>query len=273
MLLVDKKIRDKNRYSDILAYKHSRVHLVPRASLETNNPLFDGYINANFVDGPLGIAGDRKIIACQGPLENTFPDLWRMVSQENVTLIVTTCNVYEAKRPKCHHFWPLEAEDSQNPQAQFHTEHWQAGMQSVGISVQLSGPTIQLTPNLYLRKFKLTDNDLGITDREIRQLHYTGWPDHGVPQDSSMLSFSQMFEIFTYMLLASDPSEKAIVHCSAGIGRTGTTISLAHLITSLWAQKNQGVVDPQLSVFSTVRRLREQRYHLVQMPGQYEFIH
>ena len=146
-------------------------------------------------------------------------------------------------------------------------------MQSVNISVEVSGPPIELTESLSLRKFRLTDHDLGITSREIRQLHYKGWPDHGVPSDSSLASFMQMFEIFTYMLLSSDPSEKAIVHCSAGIGRTGTTIGLAHLITQLWAQKNQGVEDPLISVFSTIRRLREQRYHLVQMPGQYEFIH
>ena len=82
-----------------------------------------------------------------------------------------------------------------------------------------------------------------------------------------------MFEIFTHMVLHSDQNEKAIVHCSAGIGRTGTTIALLHLIVQLWAQRNQGIKDPQISVFSTVRRLREQRYHLVQMPEQYEFIH
>ena len=72
-----------------------------------------------------------------------------------------------------------------------------------------------------------------------------------------------MWEIFTYMLLASKPEEKAIVHCSAGIGRTGTTIGLAHIITNLWAQRNMGVEDPKISVFSVIRRLREQRYHLV----------
>ena len=108
-------------------------------------------------------------------------------------------------------------------------------MKKVGITVEESAPTIALTNTLFLRKFKLTDVDLGITNREIRQLHYTGWPDHGVPKTSSLVSFKQMFEIFTYMLLTSESTEKAIVHCSAGIGRTGTTIGVAQLIVSLWA--------------------------------------
>ena len=117
-----------------------------------------------------------------------------------------------------------------------------------------------------LRQFKLTDTTLGIKDRIVAQLHYTGWPDHGVPSGDSILSFKQMLEIFTLFLLESEASEKAVVHCSAGIGRTGTTISLAHLIIQLYAQLNSGVKYPEFSVFSTVRRLREQRYHLVQMP-------
>ena len=108
MLLSEKSLKPKNRYSDILPFKHSRVHLVPRAPLQHENPQYSSYINANFVDGPLGDINNRKIIACQGPLDNTFTDFWRMVSQENVTLIVTTCNVYEQRRPKCHQFWPNE---------------------------------------------------------------------------------------------------------------------------------------------------------------------
>ena len=102
MLLYDPKFEKKNRYSDILAFKHSRVHLVPRPSRAEGDAEVNGYINANFVDGPLGGTNNRKIIASQGPLEHTFMDFWRMVSQENVTLIVTTCNVFEKRQPKCH---------------------------------------------------------------------------------------------------------------------------------------------------------------------------
>ena len=80
LLLHDRKVRNKNRYSDILAFEHSRVHLVPRDSLADVDPLVSGYINANYVDGPVGDVNNRKIIACQGPLDNTYADLWRMVS-------------------------------------------------------------------------------------------------------------------------------------------------------------------------------------------------
>jgi protein tyrosine phosphatase len=75
------------------------------------------------------------------------------------------------------------------------------------------------------------------------------------------------------MLLNSDSSEKAIIHCSAGIGRTGTTAALSHLMISIASQKNNGVKDPVISVFGTVRRLREQRFSMVQMPEQYKFIY
>jgi receptor-type tyrosine-protein phosphatase A len=73
------KFKLKNRYNDILPFNHSRVHLVPRASMASGDTEVNAYINANFVDGPLGL-NDRKIIACQGPLEKTYTDFWRMVS-------------------------------------------------------------------------------------------------------------------------------------------------------------------------------------------------
>ena len=75
-----------------------------------------------------------------------------------------------------------------------------------------------------------------------------------------MDAFKEMLDILLTMILSSEDSEKAIVHCSAGIGRTGTTIALSNMIISLWAQLNKGIKDPKISVFSTVRRLREQRF-------------
>ena len=96
-------------------------------------------------------------------------------------------------------------------------------------------PVVKLSNHLLLRKFDLTDTVLGVANRRVVQLHYSGWPDHGVPSGESIDSFAQMLDVFTLMLLASDAGEKAIVHCSAGIGRTGTTIGLAHIICNLWA--------------------------------------
>ena len=92
-----------------------------------------------------------------------------------------------------------------------------------------------------------------------------GWPDHGIPTGESIDEFKLLLDQFIEMILSSEASEKALVHCSAGIGRTGTTIALLHLIISICAQKNAGVEDPSFSIFSTVRRLREQRLGMVQM--------
>ena len=78
-----------------------------------------------------------------------------------------------------------------------------------------------------------------------------------------MESFKLMIDYFVWTMLKQTLEQKIIVHCSAGIGRTGTTIGLASLIMNSWAQRNVGIKDPEISVFSTVRRMREQRYHLV----------
>lgn len=97
-------------------------------------------------------------------------------------------------------------------------------------------------------------------------MHFIGWPDHGVPKGESIEDFNLLIGEFISMILNSEKEEKAIVHCSAGIGRTGTTIALLHLIINICAQKNNKVADPLVSVFSIVRRLREQRLFMVQMP-------
>jgi protein tyrosine phosphatase len=90
----------------------------------------------------------------------------------------------------------------------------------------------------------------------VTQIHFTGWPDHGVPEGVAVQDFEKMLFKFIDWNLNSDPTEKAIVHCSAGIGRTGTTIGLMETIINICAQRNGGIA-PEFSLFHTVRRLRE----------------
>ena len=111
------------------------------------------------------------------------------------------------------------------------------------------------------------------TTHSLTQIHFTGWPDHGVPEGQAIQDFESMLNKFIEWNLRSGPKEKSIVHCSAGIGRTGTTISLMESIINICAQKNSGVQDPHFSLFHTVRRLREQRFGSVQTQSQYIFMY
>ena len=95
------------------------------------------------------------------------------------------------------------------------------------------------------------------SEKFVTQVHFTGWPDHGVPEGKAMQAFEGMLNRFITWNLKSSNDEKSIVHCSAGIGRTGTTISLMELMITICSQVNAGVKDPQFSIFHTVRRLRE----------------
>lgn len=148
-----------------------------------------------------------------------------MICQENVTLIVTTCKLVEGPRPKCEQFWPGEVGDKV-------AQHI---ANARDITVEPIETTL-LTDHLVLRKFKVTDKVFGRKDMIVQQLHYIGWPDHGVPTGASMTSFSLMLDMFVMHLLKTEKNnEKTIVHCSAGIGRTGTTIALAHLMINTWA--------------------------------------
>ena len=98
MLENDGKFSSKNRYSDMLPFKHSRVKLAPRSSCSSGrDPDVDAYINANFIDSPLS-ENDGRIIATMGPLESTYVDFWRMVADQNISLIVSTCNLVEKGR-------------------------------------------------------------------------------------------------------------------------------------------------------------------------------
>ena len=160
-----------------------------------------------------------------------------MVAQEKVGMIVCTTKLKEKMIEKCKQYWPDKGQIAPVK----------------GMTINVIGESQHLTDHLTLRTFELSDEFTGLKNFRVTQLHYEGWPDFGVPSGPSMQSFNTMLDTFIHYLLSSP--NKVIVHCSAGVGRTGTLIALSQIIVSLAAQKN-AEKDPRFSVFSTVRRMR-----------------
>jgi protein tyrosine phosphatase len=110
----------------------------------------------------------------------------------------------------------------------------------------------------------------------VKQIHYTGWPDHGIPKKEQFDDFDKLVEnsIECYdAFKESEDNKRILLHCSAGIGRTGTLLSIMHIVSTIKNMQKDGETLNNISVFSTVRKLREHRFHLVQSESQYIFIY
>ncbi|TKS76269.1 Receptor-type tyrosine-protein phosphatase kappa [Collichthys lucidus] len=221
--------RTKNRYGNIIAYDHSRVILQP---IE-DDPSSD-YINANYIDG---YQRPSHYIATQGPVHETVYDFWRMVWQEQSACIVMVTNLVEVGRVKCYKYWPDDAEVYGDFKVTF-------------VEVEPLAEYVVRTFTLERRGF----NEV----REVKQFHFTGWPDHGVPYHATgLLSFIRRVKI------SNPPSAGPIVvHCSAGAGRTGCFIVIDIMLDMA---EREGVVD----IYNCVKALRSRRINM----EQYIFIH
>ena len=111
---------------------------------------------------------------------------------------------------------------------------------------------------------------------KVTQIQYLGWPDHGIPDDKQIDDFevtlNQTLDEY-YRITKENTEQKIVFHWSAGIGRTGTILTLIHIIANLNKQIEDGAKIEKLSIFSTLRKLREHRYNLVQSSSQYLFIY
>ncbi|KAG5846689.1 hypothetical protein ANANG_G00117640 [Anguilla anguilla] len=225
--------RTKNRYGNIIAYDHSRVILQPME----DDPSSD-YINANYIDG---YQRPSHYIATQGPVHETVYDFWRMVWQEQSACIVMVTNLVEVGRVKCYKYWPDDAEVYGDFKVTF-------------VEVEPLAEYVVRTFTLERRGF----NEL----REVKQFHFTGWPDHGVPYHATgLLSFIRRVK------MSNPPSAGPIVvHCSAGAGRTGCYIVIDIMLDMA---EREGVVD----IYNCVKALRSRRINMVQTEEQYIFIH
>uniref|UniRef100_A0A3B4YRX7 protein-tyrosine-phosphatase n=1 Tax=Seriola lalandi dorsalis TaxID=1841481 RepID=A0A3B4YRX7_SERLL len=212
---------------------HTRVRL----QLLDGDPHSD-YINANYIDG---YHRPRHYIATQGPMQETVRDFWRMVWQENSASIVMVTNLVEVGRVKCVRYWPDETE----------------------VYGDIKVTLIETEPlaEYVIRTF--TVQKKGHHEiRELRQFHFTSWPDHGVPcYATGLLGFIRQVKF-----LNPPDAGPIVAHCSAGAGRTGCFIAVDIMLDMA---ENEGVVD----IFNCIRELRSQRVNMVQTEEQYVFVH
>uniref|UniRef100_A0A8C1KXD8 Tyrosine-protein phosphatase non-receptor type 9 n=1 Tax=Cyprinus carpio TaxID=7962 RepID=A0A8C1KXD8_CYPCA len=239
----------KNRYSDVLCLDQSRVRLCP---LNNEDDETSDYINASFMDG---YKRSNAYIATQGPLPKTFGDFWRMVWEQMVLIIVMTTRVVERGRVKCGQYWPLEAGRTED----------------YGYFL-VRNVHIEMFQDFKLSYLEIFNTQTGEC-REVSHYLYMSWPDFGVPKSASaMLDFrahvKQRQESSLRTLypdwMGPPGGPPVVVHCSAGIGRTGTFCTLDICLSRL---EDIGTVD----IKQTVRRMRTQRAFSIQTWDQYYF--
>lgn len=228
----------KNRYSNILAYDHSRVKLTSDDKDETC-----GYINANYVNG---YEKPNGYIATQGPMQNTFVDFWRMISEKNCSIICMITNVLEKGRVKCDQYWPDEGTFKQYGNIQVTHLH----------TITLAFFTKRIF-NIKLKNSKKRNSE-----RLVYQFHFTDWPDHGVPY------YIMPVLAFIKQSSRSNPENGGpiVVHCSAGVGRTGTYIVIDAMMRQITDKST-------INIHNFLKHIRHQRNYLVQTEEQFIFIY
>lgn len=263
--------RAKNRYKNILPFDHTRVRL---KDVDPNVPGSD-YINANYIRNEDGdtttpsISGtgdlgqfNKCYIATQGCLPNTIADFWHMVYQENTRVIVMTTKEMERGKNKCVRYWPEEGE-----------------IVEYGNVWKVHALSCTVTADYTLREFLVQGNKPNFMDaRRIYHYHFQAWPDHGVPSDPGcVLNFLHDVNARQESIAASLVSNTQnapnigpiLVHCSAGIGRTGTFIVIDMILDQI---KRHGL-DCEIDIQRTIQRIRSQRSGMVQTEAQYKFVY
>jgi len=231
--------RPKNRFTNILAYDASRVEL-DAFNTDPTSEFYDGldYINANFIPAN---NSKREFIATQGPLAHTKDDFWRMCWDCDVKAIVMLTKCLEGNRERCERYWPTDS------------------LPVMYGSIEVSVLKEHSYSEWNIAEIKLTKSDI---TKRLWHYHYTQWPDFKVPDNPlSLIQFTRVLRD-----RVRHGQEPIVVHCSAGVGRTGTFIVLDTLMQQI------GTCET-IDIYGQVYEMRKHRVQMVQTEAQYICLH
>ncbi|CAI7587391.1 hypothetical protein PCG10_009990 [Penicillium crustosum] len=267
-LEVDPKVKDRNRYFNVQAWANCRVHLrVPEGECD--------FINASPIRLEDSVTRERRnYIATQGPKVGYLAEFWHMVFHESqeVGVIVMLTQTFEAGREKCAQYFPLDTEQASmvlfaNESDVLFDESEQTEPGVLG-RVTLLESTFDARSRSEIRKLELA---IGSESKIVWHFLFAGWADYSKPEGSDRQA---LLDLIKLSASKSTPDNPRIVHCSAGVGRTGTFIALDHLLCELESGHLLDMEHPEVDpVFETVNQMREQRMMMVYNEMQMQFIY
>lgn len=243
-----------NRYSNIIPYDNNCIKLTDKRLGNRE------YINASWILGPYDIP--KCYIATQGPIQSTLVDFWRLVVEKQVPVIVCLTPEIENRIEKCARYWPIGDEIKILNEDNATEGGGRIRLKISNIKTERKDNESNCIVRTILVQFYQQENNELIEEKRVTQLHFLGWPDHGVPNDTrhviGLIKLTRLFQ---------EDSKPVLVHCSAGCGRTGTFCvidSAEYLLKS----NPTLTMDP---VFLLTDTFRKQRTTMVQAQAQYNF--
>jgi len=239
---------DTCRYKNIRCYKDNYVKI--------SSP--HEKINASWIHLPY----ENSFISAQAPLKNTVDDFWTMCFDHDINTVIMLCNLEENGKEKCEKYW--ENKNNDKDAIVDSTE--------LGSNFIINYTTEQINDDITIRNINIRDTEKNENnEKKIKQIHYGSWPDHKSVDLQSIYGNI----LFMFNLVDNEIGHNPIVvHCSAGVGRTGTFIALYNLYRDILSQihdeKNKKIT---LNFMNLVRKMKEMRMHLVETEDQYNLIY